>query len=228
MSTTLLPTVKRIRKVFARAVADLGGTVADSYDDGRCLFLRSLLPLDGEVRPQDRLQGGVALRVAETDILVHPYVFRQVCRNGAIMAQALETCRIGRVESYMGRDGEEAVLAEVSAAVHTCAGQEAFHGALEPMRLAATQEADIVLTLMPMLSQLPRETAAQLLGDIMGRYHAGRDSSRFGLMNAVTSLARDTRDPELRWHLEELGGGIPALVAPTRKPDSGVAMAMRA
>jgi hypothetical protein len=39
MSTTLLPTVKRIRKVFARAVADLGGTVADSYDDGRCLFL---------------------------------------------------------------------------------------------------------------------------------------------------------------------------------------------
>ena len=44
-----------------------------------------------EVRPQDRLQGGVALRVVEADILVHPYVFRQVCRNGAIVAQALET-----------------------------------------------------------------------------------------------------------------------------------------
>ena len=47
-------------------------------------------------------------------------------------------------------------------------------------------------------------------------------------MNAVTSLVRDTRDPEVRWRLEELGGGIPALVAPTRKPDSSVAMAMRA
>jgi hypothetical protein len=30
-------------------------------------------------------------------------------------------------------------------------------------------------------------------------------------MNAVTSVARDTRDPELRWRLEEFGGGIPAL-----------------
>jgi hypothetical protein len=228
MATTLLPTIKRIRKLFAREIADLGGTVSDSYDDGRCLFLRSILLLDGEVRPQDRLQGGVALRVAETDILVHPYVFREVCRNGAIMAQALETRRIERVESYLGPDGEEEVLAEVSAAVQTCGSQEAFHGAVEPMRLAATQEADIVLNLMPMLKHLPRESAAQMLGDIMVRYQSDRDSSRYGLMNAVTSLARDTRDPELRWRLEELGGGIPALVWPTRKPDSGVALAMRA
>jgi hypothetical protein len=74
---------------------------------------------------------------------------------------------------------------------------------VEPMRLAATQEADIVLALMPMLRQLPRESAAQLLGDIMGRYHAGRDSSRFVLISAVTSLARDTGDPQARWRLEE-------------------------
>jgi hypothetical protein len=29
-------------------------------------------------------------------------------------------------------------------------------------------------------------------------------------MNAVTSVARDTRDPETRWRLEELGGAIAA------------------
>ena len=56
---------------------------------------------------------------------------------------------------------------------------------------------------------MPPEIAAQLLDSIRGRYTASRDRSRFGLMNAVTSVARDTRDPELRWRLEELGGGIP-------------------
>jgi hypothetical protein len=31
-------------------------------------------------------------------------------------------------------------------------------------------------------------------------------------MNAVTSTARDTRDPEVRWRLEELGAQVPALL----------------
>jgi hypothetical protein len=43
----------------------------------------------------------------------------------------------------------------------------------------------------------------------------------FGFMNAVTAVARDTRDPETRWRLEELGGAVP-LVRPTRpKPLRG-------
>jgi hypothetical protein len=29
-------------------------------------------------------------------------------------------------------------------------------------------------------------------------------------MNAVTSVARDTRDPEARWTLETIGGSMPA------------------
>jgi hypothetical protein len=38
----------------------------------------------------------------------------------------------------------------------------------------------------------------------------GPDQSAFGVLNAVTSLARDTRDPETRWQLEELGGALPS------------------
>ncbi|HEV3080475.1 MAG TPA: hypothetical protein VGY66_11875 [Gemmataceae bacterium] len=228
MTILLTPAVKRIRKHFTRAIADLGGAVSDSYDDGRLLFLRSVLPLVEEVRPRDRLQGGVALRVVEAEILVVPYVFRQVCRNGAIMAQALETRGIERVESSLGSQAEEEVLAEVSAAVQTCGSQEAFANALEPMRSASTQEVDLALNLMPLLTRLPKETAAQMLGHILTRYHSDQDRSRYGLMNAVTSLARDTRDPNLRWHLEELGGGIAALLPPVPKPDSGRLQAMRA
>jgi hypothetical protein len=46
------------------------------------------------------------------------------------------------------------------------------------------------------------------------------DHTGFGLMNAVTSLARDTRDPDDRWRLEELGGGIGAAILPRQPHDS--------
>ena len=48
-------------------------------------------------------------------------------------------------------------------------------------------------------------------------------------MNAVTSVARDTRDPETRWRLEELGGGIAILAArgPGRSPDRAAATVTR-
>jgi hypothetical protein len=62
----------------------------------------------------------------------------------------------------------------------------------------------------PLLARL-RGTAAssEIITAVMDRFFAGPDQSRFGLVNAVTSVARDTRDPELRWQLEEFGGGIP-------------------
>jgi len=43
---------------------------------------------------------------------------------------------------------------------------------------------------------------------ILKRLSESQDQSRFGLMNAVTSIARDTPDPELKWDLEVVGGAI--------------------
>src|SRR5438874_358758 len=77
---------------------------------------------------------------------------------------------------------------------------------LREMRGAMEREADMVLSLMPLLSRLPRDTAAKLMGQIVGQFGADGDRSRYGLMNAVTATARETRDPELRWRLEEFGG----------------------
>lgn len=56
----------------------------------------------------------------------------------------------------------------------------------------------------------------------MVRFFGEADLSRIGLMNAVTSVARDTRNPEMRWGLEKLGGEIPAALVPKLLPkDSG-------
>jgi len=90
------------------------------------------------------------------------------------------------------------------------------------MRSACEVEADLALAMMPMITRMPARLAAEMVQMIMRRHNEGRDRSRFGLMNAVTSVARDTRDPELRWRLEELGGGIPALIRSPRPRPSNV------
>jgi hypothetical protein len=73
---------------------------------------------------------------------------------------------------------------------------------------------------MAMLSLMPPHLRCQVAQSILGKFASEGDRSGFGLMNAVTATARDTADPELRWRLEELGGGVAALRRPQMPPDS--------
>jgi hypothetical protein len=230
MNSTFLPTTRQLGSCFTEEITEIGGQVMDAYDDGNRLFMRSTLPMSWHVRPKDKVQGGVAMRTRQDEVLVHPYVFRQVCRNGAILAQAIQTRHVNRVEETpFAAPAETAreVLAEVCVAVRECCAEEIFADYTDRLRSACELEADMVLHLVPFLARMPKQLAAQLLADIEGRYNKEGDRSLYGLMNAVTATARDTRDPELRWRLEELGGGIPALVEPRHLPD-GAALAMRA
>src|SRR5262245_25881668 len=55
-------TTGQVMAAFSEAIAGCGGAVTDTFDDGRRLFTRSLLPHVEEVRPKDGVQGGVALK----------------------------------------------------------------------------------------------------------------------------------------------------------------------
>jgi hypothetical protein len=57
-----------------------------------------------------------------------------------------------------------------------------------------------------------------LWSEITRRYDQAGDSSAYGLMNAITAVARDERDPETKWRMEELGGGILAMLKKRRAP----------
>ena len=217
MSTTdgleYLPATRDIRDVFADEITSIGGTVPDVYDDGTRLFARAVLPADSEVRPGDHVRAGVAVRVAGAAICVHPYTFRQICSNGAIAAHALQTRRLERVRSTgISVPAYEASVALVDfrLAVQACASHEAFTTVANEMRSAAEVDADLFLHLLPTLTSMPDSMTERLLPLIVERFTLGRDRSAFGLLNAVTSVARDTRDPETRWRLEELGGTMPA------------------
>jgi hypothetical protein len=219
----LAPTTQEIRETFAEEMGYLGGEVCDAFHDGTRLFLRGVLPVAVDVRPGDAIRGGVALRTAGPDILVHPYKFRQVCTNGAIRAHALQTRRVGRVEVAPSEWPAREVIADLRDAVQACAAPDAFRDGVDEMRSLLELQADQMLMLGTLVARLGHASAVvhQILEQFDRR--PDPDRSMFGLMNAVTAVARDTRDPETRWRLEELGGAVPVMRPPRPKPLRGAA-----
>ncbi len=197
-----------IATIFAEQIVAQGGRVTDTFDDGARLFLRAVLPAEQEIKSRDHVQGGVALRAIEDDVWVHPYVFRQVCTNGAIIARATQTRHIEQSD-FSDAFGQEELAGAIRDAVRDCCAPEAFETAADAMRSSVHSSVDIAVTMVSMLSRIPERLRSEVLDSILHVFGQGADRSRFALMNAVTSVARDTRDPEARWRLEELGGAIP-------------------
>jgi hypothetical protein len=214
----LLPSTQDIDATVVAELALFGGTISDRFDDGERLFLRALLPRSDEVLPQDVVKGGIAVRTIGREIEVCPYLFRQVCRNGAIMPQVFESQRIERADVDAPSEAIEAVDDQLRAAVRACSAAEAFAHATRQVRLAATREVPRGIFHLLLFSSFRRAIPANLQEEIMRSFLESEDHSAFDLMNAVTAVARDQRDPEVRWRLEELGGGVPALKFPEIRP----------
>jgi hypothetical protein len=229
MNAMYLPAAPEILEAFEQEVRELGGTARDVYTEGDLLYARAALPSATEVQPGDRVHGGVAARTHDTEILVHPYSYRVVCTNGAIAAFATGSRVVERVEVAAPSTVINAVLEELRAAVRAAAAPAALDATVAAMRTAAQREADVMMQLMPVLPHMPPGIRASLLRTIVRRFEAERDRSVLGLVNAVTSVARDTTDHETRWRLEEFGGGMlarlperPKTVAPAVEIVEGV------
>ena len=113
----------RLMNVFSEEIARHSGRVADTFDDGDRLFTRSVLPMVNEVKAKDRVQAGVALKATAELICVYPYVFREVCRNGAIMACSMGARQLVRSEEQ----GPEQEISFVREAIGVCCGGGRFH-----------------------------------------------------------------------------------------------------
>jgi len=214
------PATRDLYETFVDEITAIGGVVPDLYDDGERLFARAVLPVHTDVRPGDHVRGGVAVRATGSELLVHPYTFRQVCSNGAIAAHALETRRLERVpgSDVLAPDYEVSVImTDFRLAVQASASKDAFERITDEMRSAASTQADMAINLMSALVQAGGFAVQQFVPMIFQSFATEQEPTVFGLMNAVTSVARTVRDPETRWRLEELGGGIPALLVPKPK-----------
>jgi len=217
MSSSASLSTAEILAVFGEEIAARRGQVTDIFDDGERLLTRSVLPYVEEVRAGDRLQGGVALKKCEEGVWLHPYLFRLVCQNGAIVAQTLDSRFI---EDLLLQEQEAAVQA-IREGVEACCDREVFAETMRKARSACEVEADLALNMLPLISRFSGPGNAGLLPQIMERFFQEPDQSRFGLANAITALARDTRDPDLRWDLEEFGGGVAIGAVPSHPADGG-------
>jgi hypothetical protein len=212
-----LPAIDEILDVFRDEISTLGGQVTDTVEDGQRCFARAVLVPEAQVRPNDAVAAGVALRAVDSEILIHPYTFRKVCSNGAIAARVTGTARIERVETstpFLPSYEAEEALSQIRNTVRACADPNVFAAISREMRSLTEIEADAALQLLPRIAHFPPQVVAQFLPLVFQRFAADGDRTAFGLMNAVTSVARDTEDPETRWKLEELGGSLPAQLRP--------------
>lgn len=205
----------QIATIFAEEIKSAGGSVTDGFKNGALLFTRSVLPEFTQVAPGDRLQPGVAVRANDAEVFVSPYVFRLVCSNGAIMARALHSRRISRDEWFLNDEAECDLETTLRVAIRQCCQREAFTAPIDQMRSAIDSTTNMALMLSAFTSTHRGSMSRSMMQEILSRYHRSPDRSAYGLMNAVTSVARDTRDPQAKWRLEELGGQI-AYWQPTR------------
>jgi len=207
MRFDLGPTTAQVLAAFTEGVTAYKGRVTDSADDGHRLLARSVLPCLGEVRPGDRMQAGVAIRATGGDVWVHPYLFRLVCSNGAIVARTIRTHHLTDLDTQDAADALEAVRE----AVEACCEPDVFLETCEQVRTVQEMAADLMVTQIPLMSLIARASGGgneHLMATIIDQFFRAGDRTQFGLANAVTATAREVRDPDLRWELEEFGGAI--------------------
>jgi len=211
MDPTGCLTTDRIRAIFAEEIDSRGGTVQKVDADGGNLYCRATLPVAEEVAIGDRVRAGAALRATPARACICPWLLRILCINGIIVRQAMPEREV-EMPLALPADVAEFTLREAIAAA---CSEEAFADAVKMVRTARRRPAQLDMT--PFRRRIPGDAnmRRQLLMEVMRRFRAEGDRSAFGLTNAVTSLARDTADPETRWRLEELGGSIAAgLIGP--------------
>ena len=210
-SRIYLPSVADIGAVFTEECTSLGATAIDTYEDDRRLFQRAVVTPGVDVRPGDPIRGGIALRAVGSAVDVHPYTWRQVCTNGAIRATTTDTFRVARIEVEAVSASAAFVgdfVAELRRAIQTCADRRYLVESRDAMRGAAEMEAEAMLSMLPHLLRMRGDEREHLVSMVLGRYEEDIDRSAYGVVNAVTSVARDTEDPALRWRLEQTGGKL--------------------
>jgi hypothetical protein len=155
--------------------------------------------------PQDEVQCGVALQATARGIWLYPYLFRLVCANGAIMAEGLESRSLSEVVHELEPD--QAVNA-IRQGIEACCAQEVFNDIMRKVRTSADVETDDTFVMLSYLEPEYGHDHFDLIAEVLDRFEGEADQSRYGFANAITSVARDTPDPDLRWDLEEFGGAI--------------------
>ncbi len=204
------PSTDDLFETFSEEVSARDGEVKKRLECGNAMFLRATFSLSSQVKRGDAINAGVAMRVVEDQISVHPYTWRKVCKNGAIDANALGGVRIARVPQESSSPFEESqILNEVVEGIGNCCQLEVFDGQVSMMRRMADTQIDLALSTATLMDGLGW-AGSGMIHQIVSQFLREEPRSLYGLMNAVTAVARSVKDPTTQWRLESFGCEIGA------------------
>ena len=183
-----------------------------------------------EVRVGDVVQAGFVVSNSEVglgSLRVEPLVFRLVCKNGLICKD------LAQKKYHVGRqvNASDDSAYELYSDATLAQDDKAFFRKVQDVVRAAVDEAKFMLTVDKLreATQIPLKhdpvKAVELLadkfqltenerGDILRQLFMGADSSRYGLVNAVTAASKIAKSYERATDLERIGGEILALPVP--------------
>lgn len=181
------------------------------------LYLKAVdKTLTAEIREEDVIHGGLILRNSEVGasaFRVEPFLLRKICKNGLIGEHSLKRIHLGRQTLEIGeidwsdetRELEDKALwAKIRDIIRATFDREVFESWVE--RLKESTEVIIenpvkAVNNIVKLAGLTEERKNELLMHFS-------EHTKYGLVSAVTTIARDTESVDEQIRLEEFGGRL--------------------
>jgi len=206
--TSAVLCIDDIERIIREEAAAQGGYVHELLCDEERLYARTINTPISEVAPGDAVQAGVAVRVDGPEVWVRPYIFRQICSNGAISATSDEA-----VEFSLGTIGStEAQEDHFRGTIMACGHAKVLPREVARFRSFREQSVNKAMMMIAMMqTHLRKATHSELL-DILAQFDR-EEGSAWGAMNAITAVAQRIRDSERKWRLEEIGALVPAVIS---------------
>jgi hypothetical protein len=196
------------------------------------LYLKVLnKKLKAEVTPGDVVQAGMVISNSEVglgSLKVEPLAYRLVCKNGLIVKDFTQK------RYHVGRqiETEEDAAYELYSDETLRADDRAFFMKVQDTVRCAVEEAKFIMTVDRLRETKTESTGPDPVktvevladryllnqnerGSILRYFVMGADSSRYGLIQAVTRASQDSEDYNRATQLERLGGEL--LAAPVQR-----------
>ncbi len=198
--------VRDIGEIFSQVISEIGGEVRELIENGERLLARAVLPEFENVATGDRVQNGVALSYSETQLRLHPYIFRLVCSNGMIRPRVMMSRQIG---DSVPRDPEKTIEI-IQSGVQACTAPSVLLEAVERMQDLKNHPAELGLRILAMLPGLSRESASRLTDSVLDLilWHDDAQPTMYDVLNSITAFARDRSDRTEKWNLERFAGRV--------------------
>lgn len=172
--------------------------------------------LTEEIREGDIIHGGLIIRNSEvgaSSFRVEPFLLRKICSNGLIGKHSLKRIHLGRQTAEEGeiewsdetkRLEDKAFWAKVRDIIRNTFDRKIFLSWIKKMKEAVEIEIEKPKEAIDNVVKYAGLTEEQK--NILLMHFT--EKTKYGLVNAVASLARDTKDVDERIRLEEIGGKL--------------------